>query len=198
MLKMGMQVRKLQLAADVDLDSLANDKRCDGFTGADLAALVREAGTHALRRIMQLSKQNVYATEIITPDVCQSDFGKALSKVFPSVSKKDLHRYRNMQKKLRGSRAVMQKDADEDNVMQKDADEDDANTSISAGAADGTHPILQANTNGASLGLEVACSATTLRNSPSQQRVPRSLQGSTWRTPSPKKTSRTTMGTMLR
>lgn len=102
--------RKLQLAADVDLDALASDARCEGFTGADLAALVREGGTHALRRIMQETRQDAHALAIAAPAVCHSDFAQSFAKVFASVSKKDLHRYRNMKKKLQGSRAVMQED----------------------------------------------------------------------------------------
>ena len=40
------------LAADVSAAAIAADPRCDGLTGADLSALVREASVAALKEIM--------------------------------------------------------------------------------------------------------------------------------------------------
>lgn len=40
------------LAATVDLAAIANDPRCDGFSGADLAALVKEAAVHVLHEVI--------------------------------------------------------------------------------------------------------------------------------------------------
>ena len=99
--------RKLSLADDVTLTTLADDARCTGFTGADLAALVREAGTCALRRLVA-SSAVISAAE--PPSIVHVDFEMAFGKVFPSVSPRDLNRYRGMQKKLRGARAVIQED----------------------------------------------------------------------------------------
>eukprot|EP00039_Didymoeca_costata_P017025 m.312463 g.312463 ORF g.312463 m.312463 type:complete len:832 (+) comp16484_c0_seq30:3454-5949(+) len=92
--------RKICLEQDVNLKDIALDSRCEGFTGADLAALVRESGTLALRRA-QASKT------LETAMICKADIMQAFEKVFPSVSARDLHRYRGMQKKLRGSRSVI-------------------------------------------------------------------------------------------
>jgi len=47
--------RHVSLAADVDLEAIAKDPSCEGFSGADMAALLREAGTAALRRLMLVS-----------------------------------------------------------------------------------------------------------------------------------------------
>ena len=99
--------RKLNLADDVTLKTLADDARCSGFTGADLAALVREAGTCALRRLVASS---AVISEAEPPSIVQVDFETAFGKVFPSVSPRDLNRYRGMQKKLRGARAVIQEE----------------------------------------------------------------------------------------
>lgn len=94
--------RKITLAADVDLAGLAADTETQGYTGADLAAVVREAGTLALRRLARLAQGDV--SKIASPSICKADLAGALGKVAPSVSNRDLARYRGMQRKIRGSR----------------------------------------------------------------------------------------------
>jgi len=59
---------------DVDLDGLA--KRAEGFSGADLEALCREAGMNALRE------------DIKTKEVKGKHFEQALKKMIPSLTKK--------------------------------------------------------------------------------------------------------------
>ncbi len=68
-----IHTRNVPLAEDVDLVELA--KRTEGYTGADLAALVREAAMHALRE------------DINTRHVSMKHFEAALKKVKPSVTK---------------------------------------------------------------------------------------------------------------
>lgn len=77
---------------DVDLVALGSDARCDNFSGADLAALVREASVAALRAacfkgiaegdegqgIMEVGQEPVGVT--------WGDFEKAFANVRPSVS----------------------------------------------------------------------------------------------------------------
>jgi len=98
--------RKLNLSSDTDLDAIATDERCKGFTGADLAALVREAGTMSLRRIIK-DKSLVDSKSMEAPAICSADFHVAFTKVSPSVSKKDLVQYRQLVRKIRGKRAVL-------------------------------------------------------------------------------------------
>jgi ribosome biogenesis ATPase len=43
--------RKAKVAPGLDLAAVAADPRCDGFSGADLAALLREAGLAVLRAL---------------------------------------------------------------------------------------------------------------------------------------------------
>ncbi|KAM7457490.1 hypothetical protein BLSTO_01747 [Blastocystis sp. subtype 1] len=74
------------LAADVDLERIARDKRCERFSGADLSNLVREATLTAIRPSL-LSGQP--APSVVT----QADFESALQVVKPSVSKEDLEKY---------------------------------------------------------------------------------------------------------
>jgi len=78
------------LDGDVDLKQIGTSDVCSGFSGADLAALVREATVCALRS--QRSK------------VCAEDFQTALTRVFPSISSRDARLYRDLKGKLRESR----------------------------------------------------------------------------------------------
>ena len=107
--------RKLKLPPDVDLTKLANDPQATGFTGADLAALTREAGTAALRRLLQAAKGRLQGEVTDEPPlITHRDLEQAFNKVHPSVSKRDLARYRSLVKKMRGSRAVLQQEKPED------------------------------------------------------------------------------------
>ncbi|KAI9030412.1 AAA-domain-containing protein [Hyaloraphidium curvatum] len=79
--------RTTPLDAEVDLVQLASDPRCDGFSGADLAALVREAAMNALRSEFP----DLAVTGEVHPaalSVCHRHFEAAFAKVGPSVSKK--------------------------------------------------------------------------------------------------------------
>ena len=93
--------RKTPLASDVDLDVIARHERCACFSGADLCNLVREASFAAIRPFL-LSQQKVESSPVVTLD----NFMMALSRVEPSVSKKDQRVYDRMQAKMRGSRGV--------------------------------------------------------------------------------------------
>lgn len=76
------------------MKAFAQDEKLDGFTGADLSAIVREASIAALRdRILgrSTSKQDIILTE--------SHFEIALNKVNPSVSSEDRVVYMQMYEK---------------------------------------------------------------------------------------------------
>ena len=95
---------------------VANDRRAEGLTGADLASLVREAGTVTLRRMLQAAGGVAAAlsaqAQLSAPSISSADLSAAFAKVLPSVSAKDLRRYRSLQNRLRGSRAVMSDETD--------------------------------------------------------------------------------------
>ncbi|KAF5306432.1 hypothetical protein FQR65_LT07344 [Abscondita terminalis] len=82
---------KPQLAPDVDLELIGKSEQCDGYTGADLAALVREAGVQALREYMVQpdTKQIIVTTE---------HFKKAVAKIRPSITEKDQKHYEKLKK----------------------------------------------------------------------------------------------------
>ena len=71
--------RHTKLNTDVDLDALGRDARTDGFSGADLAAVVRTAGLAAL-------KQG-------TSEIAHAHFDAALARLRPSVSFCDAESY---------------------------------------------------------------------------------------------------------
>ncbi|XP_045838483.1 nuclear valosin-containing protein-like isoform X2 [Meles meles] len=85
------------LGADVSLEALAADLRCDCYSGADLSALVREASVCALRQEMTRPKGGGETGEL---KVSQKHFEEAFKKVKSSISKKDQVMYEALQRSL--------------------------------------------------------------------------------------------------
>ena len=92
--------KSLPLAEDVELRLIAHSDSSEGYSGADLSALVREAQLSALRAAM--SKDPEGSDDNIK--IFNKDFMSALKTVFPSVSKKDELSYRKLQTSLRRTR----------------------------------------------------------------------------------------------
>ncbi|GLE01006.1 hypothetical protein PINS_up009819 [Pythium insidiosum] len=92
-----------RLHADVDLAAIASDPRCEGFSGADLSALSREAGIAALREI-DLATASADALAIQ-----HRHFEQAFETVFPSVSRADQRLFDKMKKNLRRARSTLVK-----------------------------------------------------------------------------------------
>lgn len=85
-------------------DIVAGEK-CDGFSGADIAALVREAATLALRTALE--GNGAFETEkeggtghMVTVTV--EHFTAAAIKTLPSVSREQRHKYERMRDKYAG------------------------------------------------------------------------------------------------
>ncbi|DAZ93991.1 TPA: hypothetical protein N0F65_005502 [Lagenidium giganteum] len=108
---------KCRLSAQVSLPEIASDPRCEGFSGADLSALVREAGIAALREVDMMAPTDM-AIE-------QRHFLRAFDTVFPSVSRADQRMFDKMKRGLRKSRGVLVKEDKKD-----DADDDTSNTTV--------------------------------------------------------------------
>ncbi|XP_061043316.1 nuclear valosin-containing protein-like isoform X2 [Eubalaena glacialis] len=85
---------KPPLDADVNLEAVAGDLRCDCYTGADLSALVREASICALRQEMARQKSGSEKGEL---KISQKHFEEAFKKVKSSVSKEDQAMYEALQ-----------------------------------------------------------------------------------------------------
>jgi ribosome biogenesis ATPase len=85
----------------VNIESIGFDSRLDGFSGADLAALVREAGLEVIREITD--KSNMPSAVLETNECAILDeseliirshhFEAALKRVKPSVSLQDRQRF---------------------------------------------------------------------------------------------------------
>jgi len=116
--------RKTKVAPSLDLAAIAADPRCDGFSGADIAALLREAGLAVLRALPRPSALDrhtkapklettagaspVAATAAgkggsVRMEIGAEHFESALCKVRPSVSKADRDRYARMRDELEGN-----------------------------------------------------------------------------------------------
>jgi transitional endoplasmic reticulum ATPase len=78
-----IHTKKMPLSKDVKIEELA--KRTDGFTGADIEGLVREAALLALRESMDAK------------EVKLKHFEEALKKVRPSVSKSSIEVYKKIE-----------------------------------------------------------------------------------------------------
>ena len=91
-----IHTKNMPLGKDVDLNKLA--ERTDGFVGADIENLVREAAMLALR------------DNINVKEVSKKYFEESLKKVNASVSKEDERRYEEIEKKyLRSAKAALER-----------------------------------------------------------------------------------------
>jgi ribosome biogenesis ATPase len=83
-----------------DVEELVRGK-CDGYSGADLAAVVREAGIIALKRVLGTSMDGEGGADTVIV-VQTQDFVKALDKVGPSVSMAQRKKYLGLKNKFAG------------------------------------------------------------------------------------------------
>lgn len=82
----------MPLSRDVDLDELS--RKAQGYSGADVEAICREAAIDALR------------TDMDSTEVTLRDFNKALERVAPSITAEDDAWYQKFSKRLRRERAA--------------------------------------------------------------------------------------------
>ncbi|TDL25837.1 ribosome biogenesis ATPase RIX7 [Rickenella mellea] len=103
------------------LETLVREK-CDGFSGADIAALVREAGVVALRRVVGIFDMG-NADETMALDdvvVTLNDFARATDKLGPSVSAAQRRKYEALRSKFAGLPLKSRTDIEEDKRMGSD------------------------------------------------------------------------------
>ncbi|MEM5829065.1 MAG: AAA family ATPase, partial [Candidatus Aenigmatarchaeota archaeon] len=86
-----VHTRNMPLASDVNLDEIA--EKTEGFSGADIEALCREAALNALRK------------DINAKEVTKQDFEEALKVITPSVSKEMNKLYERILKERKRSQA---------------------------------------------------------------------------------------------
>lgn len=130
----------------VDLSALAFDARMEGFSGADLAALVREAAVLALRSTILLHNEadtqheranpstsnarrprgagaGAYSLGAVNVKVTQSHFRAALDKIQPSVSAQQRRKYLSLKNKLQASSGVQVTNTKDNTNLRADATE---------------------------------------------------------------------------
>jgi hypothetical protein len=88
----------VSLSADVDLGAIGRSERADGYSGADCAALLREAGLAVL-------KETIGEAEPESLCITPYHFDYAFNHVVPSVSKKDQARYNRMRDRMAHARS---------------------------------------------------------------------------------------------
>lgn len=90
------------------LRHLVSSAACENYSGADLAALVKEASTISLRKILSLqhaSDSNMNEDDGQLSEafaVTLADFETAVQKITPSVSKAQMRKYQSLRSKMSG------------------------------------------------------------------------------------------------
>ncbi|GAB6101507.1 CDC48 family AAA ATPase [Thermococcus atlanticus] len=101
-----VHTRKMPLAEDVKLEELA--RKTEGYTGADIEAVCREAAMEAMRRAL---KEGILRPGMKMDEVRQKvrvtmkDFEEALEKIGPSVSRETVEYYRKVAEEFKQARA---------------------------------------------------------------------------------------------
>ncbi len=90
-----IHTRGMPLAEDVSIDELA--KKTEGYSGADIEALCREAGMLAIRDAIGKGISKEELKKIVGKiKVTKKHFERAMEKIKPSLTKEDLERYRKI------------------------------------------------------------------------------------------------------
>ena len=89
------------------IQDIVRSDRCEGFSGADIAALVREAATLALRSALESvgafeRETNNSVGDTSSVRVTAEHFSLAAEKTLPSVSREQRTRYERMRDKYAG------------------------------------------------------------------------------------------------
>lgn len=89
-----INLKNVELAPDVDLEDLAS--KMDGYSGADITNICRDASMMAMRRrihgLTPTEIRNLSKEELESPST-KEDFTLALSRISSSVSATDIKKY---------------------------------------------------------------------------------------------------------
>ncbi|OYR79095.1 hypothetical protein DJ72_14385, partial [Halorubrum distributum] len=88
-------------ADDVDLDALA--RKTEGYVGADIEAVAREASMNASREFIGSVTREEVGESVGNVRVTMQHFEEALSEVNPSVTPETRERYEEIEKQFRRS-----------------------------------------------------------------------------------------------
>ncbi|MBE8539142.1 CDC48 family AAA ATPase [Geoglobus acetivorans] len=91
-----VHTRDMPLSDDVSFDKLA--EMTEGYSGADIEAVCREAGLTAIREVVQKYSEEEIKEAVKQLKVTMDHFRKAIEKVKPSLTEDDLERYEKIVK----------------------------------------------------------------------------------------------------
>jgi len=106
--------KNVKLSDDVDLSKIGSSSRAEGYSGADCAALLREAGLAVIKvglsqtaspELMQCGGDGPDAFDASGLCITNAHFQYAFDHVMPSVSKKDQARYDRMRDRMARARS---------------------------------------------------------------------------------------------
>jgi len=96
-----INLRSVKLDSSVNMEELS--KRMEGYSGADITSICRDAAFMSMRKKIRGLKpeeiKNLSKEEINQP-VTQTDFEEALSKIAPSVGSSDIKKYEDWLKEF--------------------------------------------------------------------------------------------------
>mmetsp|Transcript_21923 Transcript_21923/g.60963 ORF Transcript_21923/g.60963 Transcript_21923/m.60963 type:complete len:852 (+) Transcript_21923:160-2715(+) len=103
---------KVKLGDDVNIEKIAGSQRANGYSGADCAALLREAGLAVIKEHALSDDDDGKKVEMC---IHSRHFDEAFRAVMPSVSKKDQKRYDRIRDRMASARtrSVAENDSDE-------------------------------------------------------------------------------------
>lgn len=118
----------ISLSPDVDLCSIGTSKKAEGYSGADCAALLREAGLAVLKEDVNGTVEYPDDTSLC---ILPRHFEYAFQHVVPSVSRKDQARYNRMRDRMAHARTrgavvgeTTKEDGEENLVSEYQSDSD--------------------------------------------------------------------------
>lgn len=100
-------MKNVRASEDVDVRAVAASPRCEGFSGADLQAIIRTAGERALRERLKAGGLDGQDGQM---RIEKRHFEQALEIVLPSVSPRDAKLYCSMENWLRKTRGHLSKE----------------------------------------------------------------------------------------
>ena len=111
-----VHTRDKPLADDVDLDALA--RRTDGYVGADLEAVAREASMNASREFVASVPREEVGESVGNVRVTMAHFEDALDEVVPSVTAETRERYEEIERQFKRSEVDRSPDAAPESAFQ--------------------------------------------------------------------------------
>ncbi|QHS16297.1 CDC48 family AAA ATPase [Halopenitus persicus] len=104
-----VHTREKPLADDVDLDELA--RRTEGYVGADIEAVAREASMNASREFIASVDREEVGESVGNVRVTMAHFEDALEEVVPSVTAETRDRYEEIEKRFKRSEVETEPEA---------------------------------------------------------------------------------------